>query len=72
MVVTDVVFLKAYFEMVIEAPELQTEVRGFLKDATKSYTEIIENIYIDYWVHKTGEDIHGVPGGTAHLRYVAL
>ena len=32
VVVTGGVFLKACFTMVIESPELQTEVRTFLKD----------------------------------------
>ena len=48
--------------MVIEAPELQTEVRGFLKDTTKSYMEILGIIHSDYRVNTTGKDIRGVPG----------
>ena len=48
MPVTDDVFLKAYFIMIIEAPELQTEVRSFLKDTTKLYMEILEGIHADY------------------------
>ena len=39
--VTDDVFLKVHFVMLIEAPELQTEVQGFLKDMTKSYMKIM-------------------------------
>ena len=46
--VTDNMFLKAYFAMVIEASELQTKVRDFLKDTTKSYMEIFEEIHADY------------------------
>ena len=49
--------------MVIEAPELKTEVRGFPKDSTKSYVEILENIHADYRAQTTGEDIRGVLGG---------
>ena len=58
-------FFKAYFEMVIEAPGLQTKVRGFLKDTTKNYTDILEEIHADYWAKKTGEDIRGVLGEIA-------
>jgi len=43
--VTANVFLKSYFAMVIEDPELQMEVRGFLKDTTKLYMEILEENY---------------------------
>ena len=50
--------------MIIEAPELQTEVRGFLEDTTKSYTEILEEIYAGYKAQTTGEDIRGVPGSS--------
>ena len=62
--VTDGVFLKAYFAMVIEAPEPQTEVLGFFNDTTKLYMEILEEIHADYRVQTTGEDILGVPGGS--------
>ena len=41
------------------------EFRGFLKDTTKSYTEILEEMHADYWAQTTGEDICGVPGRTA-------
>jgi len=34
--------------MVIEAKELQQEVKGFLKDNSSSYHEILENIHEDY------------------------
>ena len=50
--------------MVIEAPEIQTEVRGFLKDPTKSYTEILEKIHADHRAQATSEDIRGLPGGS--------
>ena len=43
-------FLKAYFAMVIEAKELQQEVKDFLA----SYHEILENIHADYWAQTTG------------------
>ena len=51
--------------MVIEAPELQAEVRGFLKDTTKPYVEILEEIYTEYHAQTSGEDIRGVPGDRA-------
>ena len=51
--------------MVTEAPEHQTKVWGFLKDTTKSYLEILEEIHAGYQAQTTGEDIHGVPGGGA-------
>ena len=60
--VTYDVLLKAYFLMVIEAPELQTEVRGFLKDTTKTYMETLEVIHADYRAQTTGKDIRGVSG----------
>ena len=59
--VTDVVFLKAYFTKVIEALELQTEVRGFLKDISRTYIEVLEDIRAEYRAQATGEDIRGVP-----------
>ena len=63
MAVTDDVFVKAYFAMVIETPELQTEVPGFLKDTTKPHVELLEEIHTDYRAQTTGKDIRGVPGG---------
>ena len=48
--------------MVIEAPELQTEVQGLLKNTTKLYMEILEEIHADYRSQKAGEDIRGVLG----------
>ena len=43
--------------MVIEAPELQTEVRGFLKDRTKAYVKILEEIHADYRAQTSGKYI---------------
>ena len=62
MAVTNDVFLQAYFVVVIEAPELQIEVRGLLKDTTKLYMEILEEIHADCKAQATGEDIRGFPG----------
>ena len=46
--VTDDLFLKVYFAMVIEAPELQLKVRSFLKDLSKLFNDI--DRYIDEWI----------------------
>jgi len=37
-----------------EAKELQQEVKGFLKDNSSSYHEILENIHAYYWAQTTG------------------
>jgi len=52
--------------MVIEAKELQQEVKGFLKDNSSSYHEILENIHEDYWTQITydhmRDESNSVPG----------
>ena len=53
--VTDDVFLRAYFSKVIEAPELQDEVKKLIKDKTGSYESILELIHQDYRAQETGE-----------------
>ena len=55
--VTDEVFLKAYFSMAIDAPELQSEVKTFLKEPTSSYGAILESIHSDYRAQTTGEEM---------------
>jgi len=70
--VTNDTFLKAYFSKVIEAPELQTEVRGFLKDTSTIYIEGLEDIHANYRAQVTGEDIRGVPGGETNSTITAL
>ena len=57
VVVINDVFLKDYFAKVIEAPELQTEVRDFLKDTSKSYIEVLEDIHNNYRAQATGGGI---------------
>ena len=52
---TDNVFLKAYFAMAIEAKELQHEVKGFLKNPSSTYANILENIHANYRYHTTSE-----------------
>jgi len=53
----DHIFLKAYLSMAIEATELQTEVKGFLRDTTTKYSETLELIHVDFRVYKTGEKL---------------
>ena len=53
----DEVFLKAYFSMAINAPELQSEVKKFLKDPAASYSETLENIHANYRAQTTTEDM---------------
>ena len=60
--VTDGVFLKAYFAMTIEAPKLQAEVRGFLKDTDSTYSEILEIIHADYRAQTMTKDVRGASG----------
>jgi anthranilate/para-aminobenzoate synthase component I len=55
--VHDEVFLKAYFSMAIDAPELQSEVKKFLKDTSVSYSETLENIHADYRAQTTTENM---------------
>ena len=64
---TDNIFLKAYFSMVIEAPELQSEVRNFLKGPTKTYSEILESIHDDCRAQTTGKDMKEVPRGSSTI-----
>jgi len=53
--------------MVMEVLELQTEVWGFLKDPSKSYIEILEQIHADYRAQTTGKYIRGVPGPSTYI-----
>ena len=53
----DEAFLKAYFSMTIDAPELQSEVKKFLKDPAASYSETLENIHADYRAQTTTDDM---------------
>ena len=57
MAVTDDIFLKAYFAKVIQAPELQTEVKKLLKGGASSYATILELIHEDYRAQETGEQL---------------
>jgi len=51
------VFLKAYFLMAIEAKELQTEVKSFLRDTSSTYSETLELIHARFRVQTTGENL---------------
>jgi len=67
----DDIFLKAYFSMAIEAKELQTEVKGFLRDTSATYSETLELIHADFRVQTTGEHLHDTTtqsGSTAIVR----
>ena len=66
------VFLKTYFSKVIISPELQTKVRGFLNDTSKSYIEVLEDIHTNYYAYARGENIRGVPGGEMNSTITAL
>jgi len=67
----DNVFLKHYFLMAIEATELQTEVKGFLRDTNATYSETLELIHTDFRVRAMGEHLHDTTmrsGSTAIVR----
>ena len=59
--VADDVFLKAYFTIVIKNPEFQTEVRRFLNNPLKTYTQTLEPIHVDNRSQTTGNYMRGVP-----------
>merc|ERR1740124_2157677 len=64
-------FLKAYFSMVIEATELQTEAKGFLRDTNATYLETLELIHTDFRVQITREHLRDTTtrsGSTAVVR----
>ena len=65
--VTDEIFLKAYFSMAIDAPELQSEVKKFLKDPTSSYGTTLEAIHSDYRAQTTGEEMRLKAGSSSAL-----
>jgi len=46
----DNIFLKVYFSMEIEATQLKTEVKGFLRDMNATYLETRELIHADFRV----------------------
>ena len=50
-------FLKVYFSMAIEAKELQTEVKGFLRYMNTTYSEKLELIHADFISQTTGEHL---------------
>ena len=51
------VFLKAYFSMVIESTELQTELKEFLHDTNTTYLETLELIHADFRVQTTSKHL---------------
>ena len=62
--VTNKVFLKAYLLMTIDALELQSEVKKFLKEPASSYSETLEAIHLDYHTQTTGEETRTKPGAS--------
>ena len=71
IVAKDDVFLKACFSIVIEATELQTEVKDFLRNTNSTYSETLELIHADLRVQTTGEylcDMISCSGSTAIVR----
>ena len=46
--------------MVIEAKELQMEVKGFLWDTNITYSETLELIHVDFRVHATEENLRDI------------
>jgi len=54
---TNNIFLKAYFSMAIEAKELQTEVKGFLRVTNVTYFETLELIHDNFQGQTTGEHL---------------
>jgi len=67
--VKDNVFLKACFLMAIESTELQTEVKGFLRDTNVMYSDTLELIHAEFRVQTTGEHLRGI---TTHLGSTAI
>ena len=59
--VTDDVFLRAYFAKVIQAPELQTEVKKLITDKDGTYETILQLIHDDYRAQETGDALRDVP-----------
>ena len=53
--VQDDIFMQALLSRTIEAPELQSEVKNFLKEPKIQYLEILEKVYVDYGATETSE-----------------
>ena len=71
IVYKDAIFLKTYFSMDIEAKELQTEVKGFLRDKHNTYSETFELIHADFQVQTSWENLRDITtqsGSTAIMR----
>ena len=66
--VGDDIFLRAYFAKVIEAPELQTEVKKLISDKNGTYDSILELIHKDYRAQETGDALRDTPRDTLALR----
>ena len=62
--VTDDVFLRAYFAKVIQAPELQTEVKKLITDKDGDYESILQLIHDDFRAQETNDSLRDVPSVT--------
>ena len=58
--VTDDVFLRAYFAKVIQAPELQTEVKKLITDKNGDYESILQLIHDDFRAQETNDSLRDV------------
>ena len=57
----DDVFLRVYFAKSIEVPDLQIEVKKFLKGGHASYNSILDLIHEDFRAQATGKKLRDVP-----------
>ena len=62
--VTDDVFLCAYFAKVIQAPELQTEVKKLISDKNGTYESILQLIHDNFRAQETSDALRDVPSVT--------
>jgi len=64
----DDIFLRAYFAKVIEAPELQTEVKKLVTDKAGTYESILELVHKDFRAQETSGNLRDVNSGSASSR----
>ena len=58
--IKDDTFLRAYLARVIDAPELQHEVKKLISDSSRTYETILELIHADYRAQETGDTLRNV------------
>ena len=49
--------MRAFLSRTIEAPELQSEVKKFLKEPKIQYLDLLEKVFVDYRAQETGEHL---------------